>query len=85
MGRQFADDAMTPEAISVSRNKYKDELPADRPMHDNATPEHSNALYGGNQYAPAIQSGTPVSDLGQSPSKSTMDMNVTTARRGSES
>jgi len=84
MGRQFADDSMTPDPISVSRNQYKDEIPTDRPEHANATPEHSNPMYSGRQYAPAIQSGTSVSDLGQSPSKETTDVNVHVAGRGKE-
>jgi hypothetical protein len=85
MGRQFANDSMTPEPISVSRNQYKDEIPSDRPMHDDTTPGHSNPLYTGRHYAPSPMGGTSVSDKGQSPSKSTTDVNVHVANRGDES
>jgi hypothetical protein len=83
--RQFANDSMTPEPISVSRDQYKDEIPSDRPMHDNSTPEHSNAMYTGRQYAPSPMGGTSMPDKGQSPQKSTQDENVTKADRGDES
>lgn len=85
MGRQFANDSMTPSPISVSRNQYKDEIPSDPTMHANATPEHTNSLYGGNQYAPVMGYGKSVSDLGQSPSKETVDVNKDAANRGKES
>jgi hypothetical protein len=51
MGRQFANDSMTPEPISVSRDKYKDEIPSDRTNHENSTPEHSNPSYTGRQFS----------------------------------
>lgn len=81
MGRQFADDSMTPSPISVSRNQYKDEIPSDRPMHENSTPEHSNAMYSGNQYAPVMSYGKSVDG---SPSKSTVDVDKDAANRGKE-
>lgn len=85
MGRQFANDSMTPSPISVSRNQYKDEIPSDRPEHENTTPEHSNSLYGGNQYAPQMNYGVSVTDMGQSPSRKTVDVDVHKADKGKES
>ncbi len=38
MGTQFADDSMTPSPISVSKDKYGNEIAADKPMHENSTP-----------------------------------------------
>ena len=82
MDNQFADDSMTPDPISVSRNQYKDEIPTDRPEHANATPEHSNPMYSGRQYAPSPMGGSSVEAAGVS--KESVDLNVTAARRGAE-
>ena len=81
MGRQFADDSMTPDPISVSRNQYMDEIPSDRPMHGDCTPGHSNPAYTGRQYAGNPMGGTPVG--GGSKATST-DVNVHEATRGKE-
>jgi hypothetical protein len=80
--RQFANDSMTPEPISVSRDSYKDEIPSDRPMHEECTPGHSNPLYSGRQYAPAIMSGAAVSSPGVS--KEAVSISVHKADRGDE-
>lgn len=50
-GRQFANDSATPEPIAVSRDRFEDEIPTDRPMHTGCTPEHSNPLYEGHHYS----------------------------------
>lgn len=89
-GRQFANDAATPEPISVTRDKYKDEIASDRPMHENTTPEHSNSLYVGRHYSDDWMGGyenygTSVTDRGQSPSKETVSVNPNSAARGNES
>lgn len=47
---QFADDSMTPSPISVSRDKQGNEIPSDRPMHDEATPGRGSFDWTGNQY-----------------------------------
>jgi len=84
MGRQFADDAMTPEPISVSRDAAMDEIPTDRPMHENTTPGESGGLYQGLHYAKDFKSyGVEVASV--APSRETMDVNVHKADRGSES
>lgn len=85
--RQFANDSMTPEPISVSRDSYKDEIPADRPMHDNSTPEHSNSLYVGRQFDTQVKSasssyGVAVSGMGVS--KEAATVSVHKADRGNE-
>ncbi len=90
MGRQFANDSMTPPPISVSRNEFKDEIPSDRPSHENTTPEHSNPQYTGRQYSDDWRGGfTPygksVTDMGQSPSKKVVDVDVRRADKGPES
>lgn len=88
MGRQFASDSMTPEAISVSRDKYKNEIPSDRPSHDDTTPGHSNPLYVGRQFDTQVTEesgyGTSVADKGQSPSREMADVNVHSADRGKD-
>ena len=72
MGRQFANDSMTPSPISVSRDSYKNEIPSDKPMHDNATAgmgsfswdsnHYSDDWDGGNKsYGVAVNSGPKVS------------------------
>lgn len=80
--RQFANDSMTPEPISVSRDKYMDEIPSDRPMHGNATPEHSNAMYTGNQYAPSPMGGA--GSEGKGVSKEAVNIAAHKADRGNE-
>jgi len=89
-GRQFANDSATPEPISVSRNEFKDEIPTDRPMHDNTTPEHSNQAYTGRQYSDDWRGGydnygVSVADQGQSPSREQTTINPNSADRGRES
>jgi hypothetical protein len=90
-GKQFAADSMTPEEISVTRDSYWDEIPADRTNHADATPGHSNSLYVGRQYDTIVRSptgnqyGAAATDLGQSPSKKVVENDVTKAGRGPES
>lgn len=82
MGRQFANDSMTPDPISVSRNQYKDEIPSDRPMHEDSTPGHSNPGYTGRQYNTDVKPGSAVS--GGAASKQVVDVDVHRADRGKE-
>ena len=90
MGRQFANDSMTPDPISVSRDEYKDEIPSDRPMHENTTPGMSAGLYKGRHYSDDWMGGfrsygVSVKDNGQSPSKESADVSIHRADRGKES
>ena len=84
MGRQFANDSMTPSPISVSRDKYDDEIPSDRPEHENTTPGMTASLYTGGHYADDFPGGygKSVEDKGQSPSKEKVDADVHGANRG---
>lgn len=88
MGRQFANDSMTPEPIDVSRDKFKNEIPSDRPCHDDTTPGHSNESYVGRQFDTQVKEGTgygvSVAGKGQSPSRETADVNVHSADRGKD-
>ncbi len=86
MGRQFADDSMTPSPLEVHRDKYMDEIAADRPMHENTTPGESAPMYTGRHYADDFSSyGKGVEDMGKTPSRETKDINVHKAERGAES
>ena len=51
MGTQFADDSMTPGPISVSRDKYQNEIPSDQPNHAENTAGEGAFNWQGNQYA----------------------------------
>jgi hypothetical protein len=89
-GRQFANDFATPEPISVDRDKYKDEIPSDRPYHQGVTPGHSNSLYMGRHYSDDWMGGydaygVTVADKGQSPSKEQVSINPNSADRGKDS
>ena len=60
MPTQFADDFATPDPISVSRDKYKNEIPTDRTNHTDNTAGEGAFHWEGNQYA------TDFSNYGQS-------------------
>lgn len=81
MGRQFANDSMTPEPISVSRDQYQGEIPTDRTSHEDTTPGHSNGMYSGRQYNSDVKGGSPVS--GKS-SVSTIGVNPHSVALGEE-
>lgn len=84
MGNQFADDSMTPSPISVSRDKYQDEIPSDRPMHDNTTPGNGGFNWDAGHYATDFSSyGVAVGDKGKT--ATTVDVNPHAANRGKES
>lgn len=86
MGRQFADDSATPSPISVSRDKYQNEIPSDRSSHDNTTPGLGSFNWSAEHYDTDFSSyGTSVEDKGKTPSKETMSVNVHAADRGKES
>lgn len=61
MGHQFADDSMTPSPISVSRDKYDNEIASDRPMHENSTPGMGSFNFGAGHYDDDTKSGSDVS------------------------
>lgn len=89
-GRQFANDFATPDPISVSRDKYQDEIPSDRPYHENTTPSHSNPMYVGRQYSDDWMGGydpygVSVADRGKTPLREQVAVNPNSADRGRES
>lgn len=61
--------------LEVSRDKYNNEIPTDRPMHDNATPEVSGGInYSGKQYSTDFSSyGVSVDSGSSMPSTVTVD------------
>lgn len=89
---QFADDSMTPSPISVSRDKYKNEIPSDRPMHNEATAGEGSWNFGAGHYDDSPGKGgfggygKSVSDLGQNPQveRTSVD-NSMSPKRGRES
>lgn len=86
MGRQFANDSMTPDPISVSRNEYKDEMPSDRPMHDDTTPGHSNPQYTGRHYSDDFNGGFKPygKSVGEAPKATSQSISGDKANRGDE-
>ena len=90
MPRQFANDSMTPAPISVSRDKYQNEIPTDKPMHDNTTPGEGSFDWQCGHYATDFNAGfssygRSVEDKGQNPSSSTISVDNSRADRGKES
>jgi len=88
MGRQFANDSMTPEPISVSRDQYQNEIPSDKPMHDNTTPGKGSFAWSEGHYSTDFNAGfsgygQSVKDKGQS--ASTVYVDNSRADRGKES
>lgn len=89
-GRQFANDSMTPEPISVRRDKFNDEIPSDRPMHENTTPGMSQSLYEGRHYSDDWMGGfesygVSVKDMGKTPVREQVSVNPNSATRGKDS
>lgn len=82
MSKQFADDSMTPSPISVSRDKYQNEIPTDQPHHENTTPGEGGFHWGGNQYATDFSSYGQSVNSESSPSRTSVD--VSRADRGPE-
>lgn len=88
---QWADDSMTPAPISVSRDKYKNEIPSDRPMHNEATAGEGGFNFSGNQYDDSPGKGgfgsygKSVNDLGQNPQVERTSVDNSRADRGRES
>ncbi len=60
-GHQFADDSMTPSPLSVSRDKYDNEIASDRPMHENSTPGMGSFNWDAGHYCDTVKGGTEVS------------------------
>jgi hypothetical protein len=89
MGRQFANDSMTPEPISVSRDKFKNEIPSDRPMHGESTPGKGSWSFGEGHYSDDWNGGyssygVSVEDKGQNPSSSVVSVDNGRADRGKD-
>jgi len=87
-GRQFANDSMTPEPISVSRDKYQNEVPSDRPNHTDTTPGKGSWSWGEGHYSDDNNGGyssygVAVKDQGQT--SSTVYVDNSRADRGKES
>ena len=67
---QFADDSMTPSPISVTRDQWGNEIPSDRPMHDNTTAGKGKFSFGEGHYSDDFNGGfsgygKSVADKGQ--------------------
>jgi hypothetical protein len=87
-GRQFANDVATPDPIAVSRDQYQDEIPTDRPSHENTTPGLSASMYTGRHYSDDFMGGYEnygVSVGSKGASKETITVNPNSADRGKES
>ena len=61
MGSQFADDSMTPKPLTVTRDKYENEIATDKPMHDNSTPGEGAWAWSEGHYAKVMSYGVDVS------------------------
>lgn len=87
---QFADDSMTPAPIGVKRDKFGNELPSDRPMHENTTAGEGGFHFDGNQYDDSPGKGgfgsygKSVEDRGKEPKAERSSVNVAKAERGKE-
>ena len=89
-GGQFAGDFATPSEIDITRDRFNNEIPSDRPYHVNCTPAHSNPTYVGRQYSDDWEGGyenygVTVKDMGQMPSREQVSVNPHSADRGKES
>lgn len=84
MGRQFAADSATPSPIACNRDKYMDEIPMDRPMHENSTPAEGAFNWGALHYCdyPNGSYGAEVSAKGVS--SDSVDVNPSAANRGKD-
>jgi hypothetical protein len=85
---QFADDKMTPSPLNVSRDKFENEIPTDKPMHGNSTDGEGAFHWDGNQYDDGPSKGGSKS-YGQSVEAPTgverNTVDVSRADRGKES
>lgn len=87
-GRQYADDSMTPEPLSVTYDPFANEIAADRPMHTDTTPGEGKFNFAGKQYSEDWMGGNKeygVDVKPSGPSRESMDVNVGAANRGNES
>lgn len=81
-GRQYAVNPYGDNRLGVSRNSENDEIPEDRPMHKNSTPEQSGPInYSGPQYHELDSYGKSVSGTG---SASSTSVDIANAKRGKE-
>lgn len=85
MSRQFANDVATPSPISVSRDKYMNEIASDSPMHENTTPEMGSLNYSAKHYSGEFPGGYGVSVGSSSPSRENTTVNSQSTERGKES
>ena len=90
MGKQFADDSMTPDPISVSRDKYGNEIPSDRPYHGENTPGKGGWAWNEGHYSTDFDAGfgsygKSVEDKGKSPKSESTSISGGRADRGKES
>lgn len=82
--RAYSDQA---DSISVTRDSYGNEIPSDKPMHDNTTPAKGKFNFGGGQYSEDWNGGfssygVSVADKGQ---RNEVSVDVSRADRGKES
>ena len=88
MGKQFADDSMTPSPITVNRDQFMNELPSDKPMHTDNTAGEGAFNWGGNQYDDGPSKGGSKSYgrsmSGYSGTAEKMSVDVSRADRGRE-
>lgn len=88
---QFADDSMTPAPIGVKRDKFYNEIPSDRPAHEDATPAEGSYNFSGGQYDDSPGKGgfgsygRSVSDLGKNPIVERSSVNADSTSRGKDS
>ncbi len=84
---QFADDSMTPPPLTVTRDKYMNEIPADKPMHGNSTPGEGSWSFDEAHYSDDWMGGNTPYGVSVSPPTGVERTTVDTSRadRGKES
>lgn len=82
--RAYSDQA---ESISVTRDQYGNEIPSDRPMHENTTPSKGSFNFGGGQYSDDFNGGFSKYGVSVTPQngRNEIAVNVSRADRGQES
>lgn len=87
-GRQYADNPYGQDNyICTNRDSQNNEIPESSGFHhEGTTPGAGSSVnYSAKHYNDDVKSGTAVKDMGQSPSKETVGVDVHAAGRGSES
>jgi hypothetical protein len=72
---------MTPDAISVSRDSLENEIPSDRPMHENTTAGNGGFNWDAKHYAEKHSAGKG----SEAPKATSVSVNPHAANRGDES